>query len=160
MFLFRVVTWIIPHPKIFIRRQLVCATVSLFELLLLLNFFLFFLHIRKVLNCYKCLFVVLMLQNYDFFFESEEPKREKCRLKRENSPFSPFWLKRCGKKGCHACNGVTLCSPTLGFHIYIAYAVVLNLRAVAPLAKGCHSVCRLPLQYPHSAVVVDGEGVG
>ena len=95
-----------------------------------------------------------------FLFESEEPKREKCRSKRENSPFSPFWLKRCGKKGCHACNGVTLCRPTLGFHIYIAYAVVLNLRAVAPLAKGCHSVCRLPLQYPHSAVVVDGEGVG
>ena len=27
------------------------ATVSLFELLLLLNFFLFFFHIRKVLNC-------------------------------------------------------------------------------------------------------------
>ena len=38
------------------------ATINLFELLLLLNFFLFFFHIRKVLNCYKCLFVVLMLQ--------------------------------------------------------------------------------------------------
>ena len=71
MFLFRFVKWIIDHPKFFIRRQLARATVSLFELLLLLNFFLFFFHIRKVLNCYKCLFVVLMLQNYDFFSKAK-----------------------------------------------------------------------------------------
>ena len=55
MFLFRVVKWIIPHPKSFIRRQLARATVSLFELLLLLNFFLFFFHNCNRLN--QCLFL-------------------------------------------------------------------------------------------------------
>ena len=55
MFLFRVVTWIIDHPKFFIRRQPALATVSLFELLLLLNFFLFFFHNCNRLNqCFFC----------------------------------------------------------------------------------------------------------
>ena len=53
MFLFRFVKWIIPHPKSFIRRQPV-PTVNLFELLLLLNFFLFFFHNCNRLN--QCLF--------------------------------------------------------------------------------------------------------